>query len=320
MERLAAALLQCGRIRGKASRVPASDSPGSSGVQNTQLTIRSTSGSTNGQYWNGSAFTAAVSWLTATGTTNWTYPFPRPADGTYTVAARTTDLAGNTGATTASSTTVDTAAPAVTIANPPTPSANTTPTLTGGYGFAAGDTAAVTVQPYNGSTPVGSPLNTTLNPAAHTWSVTVPALAPGTYTARASQPDAAGNTGAATTAAFTVTGTAAPNAPVISYPTNNATISAGNWAGAITGSASETGGTSVQYTEISVRSTSGSTNGQYFDGTSGFTSTVTWLKATGTASWSYRIPAQPGTYTISAKTVDNSSRTGPTTSSNLTIN
>ncbi len=276
-----------------ASRVPASDSPGGSGVQNTQLTIRSTSGSTNGQYWNGSAFTAA---------------------------ARTTDLAGNTGATTASSTTVDTAAPAVTIANPPTPSANTTPTLTGGYGFAAGDTAAVTVQPYNGSTPVGRPLITTLNPAAHTWSVTVPALAPGTYTARASQPDAAGNTGVATTAAFTVTGTAAPNAPVISCPTNNATISAGNWAGAITGSASETGGTGVQYTEVSVRSTSGSTNGQYFDGTSGFTSTVTWLKATGTASWSYSIPAQPGTYTISAKTVDNSSRTGPTTSSNLTIN
>ncbi len=94
-----------GSVLAKASRVPASDSPGGSGVQNTQLTIRSTSGSTNGQYWNGSAFT---------------------------VAARTTDLAGNTGATTASSTTVDTAAPAVTIANPPTPSANTTPTLTGG--------------------------------------------------------------------------------------------------------------------------------------------------------------------------------------------
>ncbi len=76
----------------------------------------------------------------------------------------------------------------------------------------------------------------------------------------------------------------------------------------------------MQYTEISVRSTSGSTNGQYFEGCCGFTSTVTWLNATGTANWSYTVPAQPGTFTISARTVDNSSRTGPTTTSNLTIN
>jgi hypothetical protein len=292
----------------------ATDTAGGSGVALTQLTIRSA----GGQYWNGAAFAGATTWLTAAGTANWSYPFARPPDGTYTVSARTTDVAGNAGGAATSTATVDTVAPAVTIANPITPSTNATPTLTGGYGFAGGDSATVTVQVFNGAAPMGAALTAALNAVTHTWSVTVPALAPGTYTARASQLDGAGNTGLATTAAFTVT-PVLPNAPVITNPGNNSTISVGAWSGAITGSASETGGSGVQYTEITIKSNSGPTSGQYYDGNFGFTAAVTWLRTGGGAAWTYSVPAQPGTYTVSARTVDNNGGVGPVTTSSVTI-
>lgn len=296
----------------------ASGTPGGSGVASTQVTIQSTSGATSGQYWNGATFAPSPTWLNATGTSTWSYPFARPADGTYAVAARSTDLAGNTGAASrGTSFTIDTLAPTLSIANPLTPSTNTTPTLSGGYGFTTGDIAAVSVQIFNGSTPVGGVLTATLNTTAHTWSKTVPTLAPGTYTARASQNDAAGNTGTATSTPFTVTAMA-PNAPVISYPTNGGSYSAASWAGAISGTASETGG-SVQKTQLTIKSTSGPTNGQYYNGAGAFASAMTWLTATGTASWSYSVPAQAGTYTVTAWTTDNGGKTGPTTSSNVTI-
>ena len=51
-------------------------------------------------YWNGSGFAAASeTWLAATGTSSWSYAFAGtsfPADGTYTVRWRATDLVGNT--------------------------------------------------------------------------------------------------------------------------------------------------------------------------------------------------------------------------------
>src|SRR3954454_20163731 len=48
----------------------------------------------------------------------------------------------------------------------------------------------------------------TVDPAASTWSLTTPELTDGTYTARASQRDAAGNTGTATSGSFAVDTTA----------------------------------------------------------------------------------------------------------------
>lgn len=287
----------------------ASDNPGGSGVGTTQLTIMAPSG----QYWNGTAFAPGATWLTATGTSTWSYSFARPADGTYTVAARTADAAGNTGGTATNSATVDTVVPAVTITNPATPSSVTTPTLTGGYGTASGDIAAVSVQVYNGGTAVGSALNATLNTTAHTWSVATATLSAGTYTARATQVDSAGNTGTAISAAFTVT-VVVPNAPVITYPTTTS-IRAGSWSGAVTGTASETGGPGVQKTQLTIKST----NGQYYDG-AGFSAGVTYLNATGTASWRYSIPGVAvGTYTVTATTIDLNGNAGPTTTLTVTI-
>jgi hypothetical protein len=67
-----------------------------SGLTTVAVSIRRAGTNT---YWDGSSFAApAESWVTATGTGSWTYPFAGtdfPADGTYTVRWRATDAVGN---------------------------------------------------------------------------------------------------------------------------------------------------------------------------------------------------------------------------------
>jgi peptidoglycan/xylan/chitin deacetylase (PgdA/CDA1 family) len=94
----------------------------------------------------------------------------------------------------------DTAAPAVTLT---TPGANARtgalPRFAGKAGNAPGDSPTVTVKVYAGSTPTGDVLREVPATRSGTnWSVTMPEgsdLPNGTYTARAEQQDAAGNTG-----------------------------------------------------------------------------------------------------------------------------
>jgi hypothetical protein len=114
-------------------------------------------------------------------------------------------------------------APAVTLTAPATGSLtnDTTPTFSGAAGTATGDSATITLRIYSGPTATGSPVQTrTATRSAGTWTNTLTtALAPGTYTARATQTDTGGNTGSATTT-FTVD-TTAPQPATIS--TANAT-------------------------------------------------------------------------------------------------
>lgn len=98
----------------------AADNSGGSGVASTQVSIRNSAG----QYWNGTAFSGTTQvWLSTTGAnsnTAWSYGFTRPADGTYTLGARSTDNAGNVGPVTTTTFTIDTVSPtvtAVTLAN-----------------------------------------------------------------------------------------------------------------------------------------------------------------------------------------------------------
>jgi hypothetical protein len=84
-----------------------------SSVASVSVSVRQSAGS----YWNGTAFASATEvLLPATGTTSWSRGFPAtnfPADGSYTVRAVATDLAGNT--TSVSTTfTVDRTSPAPT--------------------------------------------------------------------------------------------------------------------------------------------------------------------------------------------------------------
>ncbi|MFZ5916154.1 MAG: hypothetical protein ACOYZ7_04415 [Chloroflexota bacterium] len=72
-----------------------------SDVAYVDITLRRQS---DGQYWNGAAWVAAVTWLRAAGTANWQYTFA-PADGeTYDLQSRATDLADNIETTLGSST------------------------------------------------------------------------------------------------------------------------------------------------------------------------------------------------------------------------
>jgi hypothetical protein len=80
--------------------------------------------------------------------------------------------------------------PAVAITGPTVAATvNTaTPTLTGTAGNAAGDAPTVTVRIYNGAVPAGAPVQTLAAPRiGNTWSAQAAALAPGQYTAQATQ-------------------------------------------------------------------------------------------------------------------------------------
>ncbi len=83
--------------------------------------------------------------------------------------------------------------PAVAITGPTVAATvNTaTPTLTGTAGNATGDAPTVTVRIYNGAVPAGAPVQTLSAPRiGNTWSAQAAALAPGQYTAQATQANA----------------------------------------------------------------------------------------------------------------------------------
>jgi archaeosine-15-forming tRNA-guanine transglycosylase len=102
----------------------------------------------------------------------------------------------------------DSTPPAVTLTSPPDGSsgADSTPTFAGAAGTATGDSDQVTVKLYAGTQASGTPVQTrTTTSSGSSWSVDAsPALADGTYTARAEQSDAAGNTGLSSPRTFTV--------------------------------------------------------------------------------------------------------------------
>src|SRR5206468_2923797 len=132
------------------------------------------------------------------------------AAGTYTARAEQSDDAGNVGLSSASTFNVDVTPPAVSLDSPAsgTLTNSRTPALSGAAGTAAGDASTVTARIYAGPAASGTPIQT-LNAgrSGGSWSATPAALADGTYTARAEQIDAAGNTGQSQPRTFTVDAT-----------------------------------------------------------------------------------------------------------------
>jgi large repetitive protein len=129
-------------------------------------------------------------------------PSPPLADGTYTAVARQTNFLLEEGESNLVTFTVDTTPPLVSVDPPTTPTADSTPTLTGSLGQAAGDVQEVTVEilgEHGETVAEGSALV-----SGATWSYTAPALGDGAYTARARQLDSAGNLGESEAAPFTI--------------------------------------------------------------------------------------------------------------------
>ena len=119
-------------------------------------------------------------------------------DGTYTAQARQTDAVSNIGYSEATTFTVDTVSPAVTLYAPAdgTHTNDNAPNVSGSAGTAASDVPTVTVTVTGSGTPVTT--TATVSPSG-TWQVDLPqSLADGTYTVQAAQQDQAGNTGYAT--------------------------------------------------------------------------------------------------------------------------
>ncbi|MDQ1679632.1 MAG: large repetitive protein, partial [Frankiaceae bacterium] len=233
--------------------------------------------------------------------------------GTYTARALQTDAAGNQGTSTPNTFTVDTTAPVLTLTTPANGNRTnvTTPTYSGAAGNATGDSATVTLDIYSGSTVTGSPVQS--RPATRvgaTWTIDgSPALTAGTYTARATQTDAAGNSGhsgdntfVVDTTAPTITLTAPANAS--STPDNTPTFS--GVAGITTGdnaavavkvyAGTGTGGTLLQ----TLNATRNGTTGAY------------------TVDASSGLP--DGTYTAQASQDDSAGNTGNSSANTFTVN
>jgi len=111
----------------------------------------------------------------------------------------------------------DATSPVVTLTSPAGGSSttDTTPTFAGAAGNLPGDRAASTVRVYAGSTATGAPVQTrTAARSGTSWTVAgSPALAAGTYTARAEQSDYAGNTGMSSEVTFTIFSPPTPPPP-----------------------------------------------------------------------------------------------------------
>ena len=226
---------------------------------------------------------------------------PALAEGTYTARAQQSDAAGNVGTSAANTFIVDTTPPVVTLTAPANGSFtnNTTPTFSGAAGTATGDSTSVTVKVYSGSAASGTPVQTrTATVSAGSWSVSAsPALAEGTYTARAQQSDAAGNAGTSTPNTFSVDTTA----PVVTLTSPAGGTSIETATPAFSGAAGTAPGDSTTVT-VKVYSGSAATG----------TPVQTRIATVSAGSWSVSAsPAlAPGSYTAQAQQSDAAGNVG----------
>jgi uncharacterized membrane protein len=235
---------------------------------------------------------------------------PALANGTYTAIASQSDNNGNTGTSSANTFTIDTIAPTVTLTAPVNGSSTntTTPTFSGAAGTATGDLTTITIKIYSGSTATGTPVQTlTTTATAGSYSVSAsPALANGTFTAAASQSDAAGNTGHSTANTFTID-TVAP-AVTLTSPANGSTSS--NTSPTFIGAASTAAGA---LPTITIKIYSGSI------ATGTPVQTLTTTATAGGYSVPVSTPLGAGMYTAVASQSDSSGDTGTSSANTFTI-
>ena len=275
---------------------------GASGVLGVAITVQRLS---DNRYWNGTTWQLAQTWITATGTTAWSYPFTADSGVTYTVQSRAVDRAGNT------ETTYGTNSFALDLQEPDS--------LVGTVGFyrAAAWTGAITgtasagvsgvlkveitiqrstdAQYFNGIGWQAAP-QWLIAAGTSAWSYAFNPTEGVTYTVRSSAWSTSGNQETAygqgeflydATQPAAVLGTAGVYRTV-------------TWTGAITGTASDAG-SGVDFVDFTLRR---SVDNQYFSGATWVASPV-WLRATGAQAWSYPFAA-PGEsiYTLQLRPAD----------------
>ena len=208
-------------------------------------------------------------------------------DGEYTVQATQEDEADSVGASAAVTFTVNTTPPMVTLTEPAENAVvgQSKPTFSGAAGAIKGDAQSVTLTIYPGTTTTAPTAQVYVVPVSEGgWSVTpTTVLADGTYTAQATQTDAAGNTGTSSANTFSVQ-TKAPG-PVTSV------VVAGNTGSSI--SLSWTNPSGPDFDGVVVRRAVGSTapasptEGTAVAETTGETHTLTDNTVTAGTTYSY---------------------------------
>jgi hypothetical protein len=162
-------------------------------------------------------------------------------EGTYTVQAEQSDVAGNVGLSAPSTFRIKTKGPAVSLSSVASPTKDPTPSFSGGAGVDPADIPSVTLKVYSGSAASGTPVRTMeVTPNGAGWKAELPeALSDGTYTAQAEQSDKAGNTTKSPSSTFTVDTTPpavslTPLAPLTNNPAPSFSGNAGVAPGDIT--------------------------------------------------------------------------------------
>jgi hypothetical protein len=236
------------------------------------------------------------------------------ADGSHTVEVKAIDEAGNVGTPDSFTWTVDATAPAVTLTSPADGSSTTnpTPSFSGSAGTAAGDSSTVTVNVYSGASATGTPVQTlTATASGGSYSVTAsPALAIGTYTARADQTDTAGNLGQSAANTFTiVSGDQTPPVISLATPANGSTTS--DPTPTFSGTAGTTPGDLAAVTV------------KVYSGPTATGTPVQTLATTRDGTGAYSVDATPplggGTYTAQAEQSDDASNLGKSSANTFTV-
>ncbi|MBI2050182.1 MAG: fibronectin type III domain-containing protein [Parcubacteria group bacterium] len=286
------------------------------------------------EYWNGSAWVAAQTWLTATSADDfltWSYNFtPTITDGdTYITGSRSTDEAGNTADSALVMLTGNTSSPNVNITAPANGSYQASAVTVAGTASDPGGTiiagASVSIQRssdlqyWNGAAwSAGAAWNaagTADNFANWTYNFTPDGSTPEAvvYTITARAIDGvfgAPNTGTSS-AVTTIKDTTAPAVAITSPLAANSPFNAASWdaANPIAGTAADSGA-GVASVEVAVRDSSGN----YWNGTDWTSLTAVWFSATSLdsfATWKYLnagsdfIPDKDDDFTVYARATDN---------------
>ena len=307
-----------GKITGTAS----SNSGSGTAITSVSVAIENT---TTDTWWNGSSF-AAVSrtWLTASGTTSWTFPLAAKyltTGDTYSVTAETKDSLGNIGTSaTVSFTYCLETPPTVGITYPvngTTYGSNWNGEITGTASAASGTTIksiSVAIEDvktskwWNGSSFSASSATFNKATGTTTWFLTLAAknLTSGvTYGVIAEATDSLGDVGTSSTVNFTYLIKTAPPRVTITYPVNNSTCGR-NWAGEIAGTALAGTGASISKTAVAIEDLETSL---WWNGSSFAAGSEDFVTASGTTTWLLALAAKNLTagvsYSVVAEATDN---------------
>ncbi len=277
----------------------ASDS--GSGVSLVEIRLRRES---DGKYYNGMSWQLTPVWLSASGTTSWTYVIT-PQDGSYTVESRATDGLGHQQTTYGQSTfSYDPVPPQSSVVTTGCFRQSTWPNaIMGSASDARSGVASVQISIqrasdslyYNGTS--WSPTVTWLSVTGTTsWTRPFAPTVETRYTVRSRATDNCGNVQSALgESSFTYDAT-----PPQSSVATSGYYNAATWPGAITGSAAD-GVSTVASVEATLRRAS---DGLYYNGTS-WSAGAQWLPVSGTTSWSLSFqPTVETGYLVNSRATD----------------